>query len=229
MAVSILDGIKDKAKDLLNLSEPFVTRQTNIYNASNNKIFVAGIPLDSMVTSNISADTITRQETGIDYSYTAIHQAVEQRTLTVTVLPTAECLPLIRLLALKQQQIKGWFNIAVHENDNIVNVYRGWILELPEISMQQEAGDRSITFGIKPMHSGISLIDQPTNFEEQQNSRYGISPDLGGGGRRSTLDESSGQLKDVALIDLPKETAVDPYDDGIKGTEAVYDNIDDGL
>ena len=228
MAVSILDGIKDKAKNLLNLSEPYVTRQTNIYNASNNKVFVAGIPIDSMVTTVISADVITKQETGIDYYYTAIHQVIEQRTLTVTVLPTADCLPLLRVLALKQQQTKGWFNISVHENDNIVNVYRGWILELPEIGMQQEAADRSITFGIKPMHSGISVIDQPTKFEEQQYSKYGVSPDLGGSNRRSTINESSGQLQDEPYIPLPTESLVEPYDDGIRDFTPVYDNIDDG-
>ena len=69
--MSILDNIKDKAKDLLKMSEPYATRATTGYDASKNSIVVAGFPLDGVVSSNISSDTIMRQETGIDYYYTA--------------------------------------------------------------------------------------------------------------------------------------------------------------
>lgn len=130
--------IKDKAKELLKVSEPFAVRQTQTYNAAKNSIIVAGLTLDGVVSSTLNADVITRQETGIDYYYTTYYQSVEQRTLTVVFLPTAKSLDILRNLALKQQITRGWFNLSVHENDKIVNVYRAWIISLPEMSMQQE-------------------------------------------------------------------------------------------
>lgn len=174
---SILDDIKDKATKLLKLSEPYITRETSVYDASLNKIFVAGIPLDGVVSSQVSADTLTKQESGIDYYYTTYYQSLEQRTLTVQLLPTATCLPLIRLLALEQQSSKGWFNISVHDNGTIENVYRAWIISLPEVSSSKDAADRTVIFGVKPMFAGISVIDQPTETEISTYSRYGAAPD----------------------------------------------------
>lgn len=175
----VLKDIKDKAKKLLNDSEPYVTRQTGVYDSTKNKIIVAGYTLDGVVSSTLSADTISIQQQGIDYGYTGVHEMLTQRTLTVTVLPTATCLEMVRLLALRQLENKGWFNLSVHENDKIVNVYRAWIIELPEIGMQAEGLDRQITFGLKTMFTSVSLIDQPTSTEQALYSRYGIDPSRG--------------------------------------------------
>lgn len=215
--MSILDNIKDKAKDLLKLSEPYATRATTGYDASKNSIVVAGFPLDGVVSSTISSDSVMRQETGIDYYYTVMYEEIVSRTLTVNVLPTAECLSVMRLLALRQLETKGWFNIAVNENDTIVNVYRGAILSLPEIGMSQEAEDRTITFAIKPMHSGVSVIDQSTTTEQEIYSKSGARPDLGNANDNSTINENTGiittplgeatveSLEDVPVNELPNE------------------------
>ena len=192
--MSILDGIKDKAKELLKVAEPFSVRKTQTYNAAKNRIIVAGLPLDGVVSSTLNADVITRQETGIDYYYTTYYQSLEQRTLTVVFLPTAKSLDVLRNLALKQQITKGWFNLSVHENDKIVNVYRAWIISLPEISMQQEAGDREVIFGIKSMYSGIHSIDQPTDYESENYSKYGSRPQDAGSNKTSVIDEETGKI-----------------------------------
>lgn len=192
--MSILDGIKDKAKELLKISEPFAVRKTQTYNAAKNRIIVAGLPLDGVVSSTLNADVITKQETGIDYYYTTYYQSVEQRTLTVVFLPTAKSLDVLRDLALKQQITKGWFNLSVHENDKIVNVYRAWIISLPEISMQQEAGDREVIFGIKSMYSGIHSIDQPTDYESENYSKYGARPQDAGSNKTSVINEETGKI-----------------------------------
>lgn len=186
--------IKDKAKELLKVSEPFAVRQTQTYNAAKNSIIVAGLTLDGVVSSTLNADVITRQETGIDYYYTTYYHSIEQRTLTVTFLPTAKSLDVLRELALKQQINRGWFNLSVHENDKIVNVYRAWIISLPELGMQQEAGDREVIFGIKSMYSGIHSIDQPTDYESENYSKYGARPQDAGSNKTSVIDEETGKI-----------------------------------
>lgn len=215
--MSILDGIIDKAKELLVISEPYAIRDTRTYDSSKNRIIVAGITLDGVVSSVISTDTLTKQENGIDHSYTAISKQIEPKTLTVTILPTAQCLLKLVSLSLKQEQINGWFNISVHENDVIVNVYRAWVLSLPEIGMQQEGSDRVVVFGIKSMVSGVSSINQSTQTENDVYSLYGSNPDLAGANSSSTIDESTGiittpyknaegtGLKDAPVIDLTQE------------------------
>ena len=166
-AISILDGIKEKAKNLLKVSEPYATMDTSVYDPSLNKVIVAGITLDGVVSSTVSADVLTTQETGIDYYYTVYHQSFQQRTLTVQILPTARCLPILRVLALEQQTALGWFNISVHENGRVENVYRGWVISTPEVDNSVNAEDKSFVFGIKPMFSGSSYIDQPTQKEKE--------------------------------------------------------------
>lgn len=201
--MSILDGIKEKAKKLIDIVEPHTLRQTKIYDSSRNKIIVAGYTLDGVVNSTINSDTLTKQEVGIDYYYTTYYQVSELRTLTVSLLPTADCLDIIRSLALTQQTSKGWFNIAVHENDKIVNVYRAFILELPEIGMQQDAGDRTVVFGIKTMFSGLSLIDQTTETERINYSKYGINPSDNKPRDNDVISETTGKVvfKDNPIVD----------------------------
>ena len=186
--------IKEKAKELLNVSEPYAVRQTQTYNASKNAIIVAGLTLDGVVSSTLNSDVITKQDTGIDYYYTTFYDSIEQRTLTITFLPTAKSLSVLRSLAFKQQLHRGWFNLSVHENDRIVSVYRTWIISLPEISMQQEAGDREVVFGIKSMYSGVRSIDQPTDYENQIHSKYGARPQDAGSNKTSVIDEETGKI-----------------------------------
>ena len=208
--MSILDGIKDKAKELLKVAEPFAVRQTQTYNAAKNRIIVAGLPLDGVVSSSLNADVITRQEVGIDYYYTTYYHSIEQRTLTVTFLPTAKSLSVLRNLALKQQISRGWFNLSIHENGKIVNVYRAWIISLPEISMQQEAGDREVVFGIKPMFSGVRSIDQPTDYENQIHSKYGARPQDAGANKTSTINENTGEIISRPIINPNAPVDDDP-------------------
>ena len=206
---SILDDIKEKATKLLNMSEPFVTRDTAVYDASLNMVIVAGMPLDGVVSSFVNSDVLTSQESGIDYYYTTYYRSLEQRTLSVEILPTATCLPLIRLLALEQQTSRGWFNISVHETGRVEDVYRAWVISLSNIDSSREAENKTITFGIKPMFAGVSLIDQPTDTEVLTYSRYGSSPytyawkdsmiiyeDTGLGERLDDFDVSGGLPQD---------------------------------
>ena len=59
--MSILDSIKDKAKELIDIAAPFSVRETQTYNAAKNSVIVAGIPLVGVVSSTGSSDLITRE------------------------------------------------------------------------------------------------------------------------------------------------------------------------
>ena len=217
--MSILEGIKDKAKELLNISEPYAVKQTRNYDSSKNSIIVAGVKLDGVVSSNLSGDTLTKQEQGIDYSYTTYYQSLEPRTLVVTILPTALCLDMLRNLALVQQKNNGWFNIAIHENDVIVNVYRGFILDLPSLSSEKDADDRQVTFGVKTMFAGVSSINQASETEQMNYSKYGINPAEARAETTTIIDEVTGVKQEESYFD--DQGVTDDYDSNF--------NIDDIL
>lgn len=216
--MSIFNEIRDKAEKLLNQAEPFVTRKTHSYDAYKNKVFVAGIDIDGAVNTVISADTITKQDVGIDYYYTTYYQSVEPRTLTLHLLPTARCLPLLRDLAWKQQKTRGWFNISIFENGTLVNIYRAWVIAMPEIDMQQEAGDRQVVFGIKTHIPSTTKIGQFTDFEQDAYSKFGARPDEASAKANSTIDVQSGDV-------VPEDDDFFTYPDGfmIDGTTEFVD------
>lgn len=200
----LLADIKEKAKRLINIAEPITRRQTVAYDSTKNTIIVAGITLEGVTSSVVNSKPLTKQDDGIDYYYTTYYTVTESRTLTVNLLPTSRSLLMLRELALKQQTIKGWFNIAVHENDTIVDVYRGWILELPEITMQMESPDRTVIFGIKSMYTGTSLIDQPTQTEDGYYKRYGTRNDRSYG--------SNDEVNDNVVVDENSGLAEIPFE-----------------
>lgn len=170
--MSIIDNIKEKAEAIIAkatpyapLAEKLATRSSNVYDPSKNTIIVAGIPLSGWTTATINSDTILGQEQGIDHRYTAMYTKFEQRTLSVSFLPTSWQLFLLRDLAQMQLNTKGWFRISVSENGVLMNVYHAQVISTPEITMDKESPDRVFTFLIKTMP------DIPTlnNIQEQIN------------------------------------------------------------
>lgn len=158
--MSILDGIKDKALALMGNASGLLQRQTKVYDASKNKIVIAGFELDGVISAVLSSKTTTIAEQGIDSSYYTYYDLVEPQTLTVTILPTAKCHQVIKSLVKKQQQVKGWFSLSVTENGELINNYRSHILNLPEINMSNESQDRVYVFGVKEVSPNIQIIDQ---------------------------------------------------------------------
>ena len=156
--MSIIDSIKEKAEAIIAkatpyapLAEKLASRNSNIYDPTKNVIIIAGVVLEGWTTATISSDTILGQEQGIDTRYTALYTKFEQRTLSVSFLPTSWQLFFIRDLAQMQLSTKGWFRISISENGILLNVYHAQVISTPEITMDRESQDRTFTFLIKTM------------------------------------------------------------------------------
>ena len=59
--MSILNELASKAKDLLTGGD-FLNRKTKVYDASKNKIIVAGLTLDGVVSSSLSQQAVSEVE-----------------------------------------------------------------------------------------------------------------------------------------------------------------------
>lgn len=167
------EDIKRRAKNVLEVAKPYAEKSSGVYDVSKNKIIVAGIPLDGVVEAKLSESVLTRHENGIDHRYVAIYKSIEQKTFSVSLLPTARCLDLLYQLGDSQQLYSGWFNISIHENGRLVDVYRAWINTLPEVSMRAETDNKVVTFGVKTMLDSVARVDTPTEFETDTYKRYG--------------------------------------------------------
>ena len=159
------EEIKNRANEALRIAAPYAARSSGIYDSSLNKVIVAGIELDGVVEAKLSQEMLTRHDNGIDHRYVAIYKTIEQKTLTVELLPTANCIEQLHKLAEVQQRSSGWFNISIHENGKLVDVYRAWINSLPEVNLKTETDNKVVVFGVKTMLDSVAKIDQPTEFE----------------------------------------------------------------
>jgi hypothetical protein len=159
--MSILDGIKDKAQQLMGKASGLVSRKTDVYDASRNSIVVSGVTLDGVVTASVSDKQVTQQLSGNDDTYYTYYDVVTPQILTVNILPTARANEVLEILYERQNRLKGWLNISITENGILQDLFRGHIIALPEKQMQQEANDRTYTFGITTVTTPVA-IDQNT-------------------------------------------------------------------
>ena len=159
--MSILNELASKAKDLLTGGD-FLNRKTKVYDASKNKIIVAGFNLDGVVSSSLSQQAVSKVEQGVSRGYYTFVDVWDAQTLTVNVLPTAKCNDLLELLATEQSKKKGYFSLYVSENGNIVNVYKARLISIPERQMQLEANDRQYVFGLYTTPSESLSYDSTT-------------------------------------------------------------------
>ena len=159
--MSILNELASKAKDLLTGGD-FLNRKTKVYDASKNKIIVAGFTLDGVVSSSLSQQAVSKVEQGVSRGYYTFVDVWDAQTLTVNVLPTAKCNDLLELLATEQSKKKGYFSLYVSENGNIVNVYKARLISIPERQMQLEANDRQYVFGLYTTPSESLSYDSTT-------------------------------------------------------------------
>lgn len=159
--MSILNELASKAKDLLTGGD-FLNRKTKVYDASKNKIIVAGFNLDGVVSSSLSQQALSKVEQGVSRGYYTFVDVWDAQTLTVNVLPTAKCNDILELLATEQSKKKGYFSLYVSENGNIVNVYKARLISIPERQMQLEANDRQYVFGLYTTPSESLSYDSTT-------------------------------------------------------------------
>lgn len=194
--------IKARAKEVIDTASPYLARNSGVYNPSKNKIIVAGIILDGIVDAKLSAEMLTNHESGIDHRYIAIYKTIEQKTLTVELLPTASCLPLLHQLGDVQQKSSGWFNISIHENGMLVDVYRAWINQLPEVSFKAETDNKQVVFGVRSMVDSVAKVDTPTTFETATRKEAG-RPSWADKNRETAnikVDENTGSVTQVENI-----------------------------
>lgn len=158
--MSILEGIKEKAMSLMGTASKVANRTTKVYDCSKNSIVVAGCVLDGVVSVTLPQQIKYVAEQGLDSTYYTYYNTIEPLTVNVEVLPTATCNDVLQLLSQIQTQMVGWFYIAIYENGDIVDSYRGHMINLPERLMSLEANNRNYIFGVKLVGAIDKVIDQ---------------------------------------------------------------------
>lgn len=178
--MSLLEELSNKASGVLNkypILNPLIKRQSSIYDASLNTIIVANIPLIGVVSSSISAESVLKQEQGVDVAYTIHYETFDIPTLTVSLLPTSPSNKVLTELRNAQHKSKGWFSLSVHENGVIVGHYKAYILSMPQKDMQVESGDMVYTFSLNSLSPNLMDINEiPPSVAQQESPQVADNP-----------------------------------------------------
>jgi len=135
-----------EAKDFL---KGIITKKVKTYDPSKNKIVICeALTLDGVISAEVSELVKTTAETGVDKQYYAVIERFEGRILTVTMLPTAQCVNMLYELANLSEMNKAMIPITVIDNGDVVDNYSGHILSLGARSMTLEDVQRTVVFGI---------------------------------------------------------------------------------
>lgn len=200
--MGLLEELSSKASGILNkypILNPLIKRQSSIYDASLNTIIVANIPLIGVVSSSISAESVLKQEQGIDVTYTTHYETFDIPTLTVSLLPTSPSNKVLTKLRDAQQKSKGWFSLSVHENGVIVGHYKAYILSMPQKDMQVESSDMVYTFSLNSLNpSRMDINEIPPSVTQQESSQVADNP--------VSTGQANGIAQDSQVIPITKVT-----------------------
>lgn len=150
--MTVLSGLFGKAENLIGKA---ITRKTKIYDASKNKLLISGITIDGITNLELSGVPVTKNEVGVSDQYYAYYDTWDNQQIGFDVLPTAQCIDILKLLYKRQVEKKAWFKVILYDNGNLVNTYRGHILQIPSLTQNAQASDRSYVIGVVPFSTEI--------------------------------------------------------------------------
>lgn len=172
---NMLTDLVGKARSLLN---DFVTRNTKVYDASQNRITISGLVLDGVVSATLSSRTVGTIPDSIDESYFGFYDTWGSTTLQVELLPTAKSVDALYGLQIMQAALKGWCGITLAENGELIGSFKGYITGLPSVTMKTEADNRTFEFTLwYPSVYGINTgepvkgnaLGTPTDVQPEDN------------------------------------------------------------
>lgn len=151
---SLLNDLVGKAQSLLN---DFVTRSTNVYDASKNRIIISGLTLDGVVSATISSQVTGTVPESVDEAYFAFYDTWGSMVLQVELLPTAKAVDALQGLHRSQAKYKGYCGVTLTENGSFIGSFKGYITQLPSVVMKGEADNKTFEFTLwNPVVYGIN-------------------------------------------------------------------------
>lgn len=145
--MNIVNNLYEQSKDLFG---KVVTRKTKVYDASRNQLTICGITIDAITNLELSGEPVSKSESGTSQGYYTYYEVWENQTIQFDVLPTAQCLDVLKGLVFAQIRDKSWVDIKLIDNGNTVGTYRGHLIQYPNLVQNREAPDRTFVFGVIP-------------------------------------------------------------------------------
>ena len=135
-----------------------INRKVKTYDASKNRINVAGMYLDGVTSATLSSQSRTNTDVGVDEQYQATYDTFTTQTLSVSLLPETYCYKKLQELDFKCQLHQAQFTISVEENGQIISVFIASVANFGEINISNEASDKVVVFNVKTKKTTNSNI-----------------------------------------------------------------------
>ena len=160
--------------DVSNFLKGVITKRVKTYDPTKNKINVAGMNLDGVVSATLSDLKKTESIIGVDKQYNATYESFSTQTLEVTLLPETICYSKLKELDWMCSNNKAMFKLSVEENGGIIDSFQASILSFSSITLSLEGEDKTVTFSVSPRYSVPSKITTV-----QQTNNDGVTPYTG--------------------------------------------------
>lgn len=147
----------------MNLLE-FAKRKTKSYDASDSKITIAGIPIDSIIKAELKVSESFSYERGISRDYYTPIKKYEIYTLDLTILPISKCYDKLKLLKSHCDINNTYFGIVVVDNGGFVGNFDAHFTSMENITIALSPEDKTFSFSM----IAIDNIQQPISRESEE-------------------------------------------------------------
>ena len=152
--------------DVSNFLKGVITKRVKTYDPTKNKIIVAGMVLDGVVSATLSEHKRTEAIVGVDRQYNTTYESFSTQTIEVTLLPETICYEKLEELAWMCHKNKAMFGLSIEENGGVFDNFQASILSFSGITLSLEGEDKTITFNVSPRYavpSKITTVAQTNN------------------------------------------------------------------
>lgn len=127
----------------------FLKKSTKVFDVSENKLFIAGLEVDGVVSVALNRQEYTKTIQGTHGTYTTVvRRHANPATLSITLLPTSVASVKINQLASYNLEYGVFFDVVLVKNKEVVLKGTAWFQSLNNETITDQADDINYTLGI---------------------------------------------------------------------------------
>ena len=150
---NLINNAKSTLSNLPALAKNMISKDIQVYDASTHSVVIAGLEMTGWEYAHVSDVEVTKEMLGIGVNEFALIKQVYVRRLTISFLPTEDCIKKLEELFALSLSWNKFFRITLVENGAWVADYYGQFASVGGIKMQQEGENVQFEFYLKPITS----------------------------------------------------------------------------
>ena len=161
----IVSGVLGKIANLT--SNVALRPASKVYNPSKSSIGFRNFKFKGIESIVLTARVVSSGSIGVskdNYSYSESFEAMQ---IQITFLPTSPTLDVLKTLAVSQTKKRGWINLELVENGELIGKFRSHIISFGDNTISHDGESKTVTFGVLDNETKIltNVLTQTRNME----------------------------------------------------------------